>query len=107
MQIMPDTASWITDKTDDIEEGPLDDPERNIALGTWYLSWLSKKYESDVVALAAYNSGDKNIDNWLKINGDLSDDEFVKRIPFKETREYVTRVKNSRSMYKKLYQEEF
>ena len=108
MQIMPDTARWISNKSEmKINEGSLLIPKENIAMGTWYFSWLLNKYQSETLALAAYNGGDKNIDKWLKENDSVTDEEFIRKIPFKETRVYVERVQVSRSKYKKLYPEEF
>ena len=108
MQIMPETAKWISSKSKmDINDGKLFEPKENIALGTWYFSWLLNKYQSETLALAAYNGGDKNIDKWLDEHEDISEEEFIKKIPFEETRNYVERVQISRSKYETLYPKEF
>ncbi len=108
MQIMPETARWISSRSDiEIYEGSLLIPEVNIAMGTWYFSWLLKKYQNETLALAAYNGGDKNIDRWLEENDNITDKEFIKKIPFKETRNFVERVRISRTRYKDLYPKEF
>ena len=108
MQIMPETARWISNQSKmELEDGSLLVPKENIALGTWYFNWLLDKYDNETRALAAYNGGENNIDAWLKRNGEISDEEFIKNIPFKETRAYVERVKISRSKYQDLYPEEF
>lgn len=108
MQIMPETARWIGSRSEiDVDEGSLLVPEENIALGTWYFSWLLDKYENETLALAAYNGGDKNIDMWLEENDNISDEKFIEKIPFKETKDFVERVRISRSRYEDLYPKEF
>lgn len=104
MQIMPETATWISKKTGkNIEAGALKQPDNNIAFGTWYYSWLYKKYKSETLALAAYNSGHKNIDLWRDKGGVITDEDFVRDIPFKETKDYVIKVQKVKERYKLLY----
>ena len=82
MQIMPDTATWISSKTG-IDNAP-QDALTNIAMGTWYMgSFLLPKYNGDEdKALMAYNAGHGNVDSW--------DDGTI---PFPETDAYVKKVK--------------
>lgn len=108
MQIMPETAMWVSKKTGKpVEIGSLKQPDDNIALGTWYYSWLYKKYESEVLALAAYNGGEKNIDRWRSEAGNMPDKEFIRVIPFKETKDYVIKVQKVKERYKLLYPNTF
>jgi soluble lytic murein transglycosylase len=75
-------------------------PETNIALGTRYLASLLRQYDGKVeLALAAYNAGDNRVDRWLQEFGDVDMAEFVERIPFSETRNYVKQVMSNRAHY--------
>jgi soluble lytic murein transglycosylase-like protein len=71
------------------------DKAYNEQIGTAELYRLSQKYAGDeVLTAAAYNAGEGNVDKWMKRFGDprkgqISDEEFAKAIPFKETRDYV------------------
>lgn len=108
MQLMPETAKWIAQQMEDEDFtlAELEDPEINIRFGTWYLSSLHKEFEgNEVLMLAAYNAGRGNVKEWMeKYQWDMSFQD-VKQIPFKETREYVTKVLKSKNKYKSLYQE--
>jgi len=104
MQIMPSTAEWVAQKTSrQYDRETLSEPENNIAIGSWYYAWLRRKYKSERLALAAYNSGDKNLDKWLREHPNRSDDEVIDSIPFKETRAFVRRVGKSKERYQRLY----
>ncbi len=108
MQVMPDTAKWIAQKTGrQYNRETLSGPENNIAMGVWYYAWLRKKYKSEQLALAAYNSGDKNLDKWLRLHPSGSDDDMIDSIPFRETREFVRRVRASKERYQRLYPDAF
>ena len=104
MQLTGDTAKWIADKLDlnyyeDIEENP----EMNIQMGCYYLSYLIGQYQNIDTALAAYNAGMGNVSSWLK-NPDYSGDGItLDDIPYTETKKYVSRVKKLEQIYKKLY----
>lgn len=109
MQLMPDTAEWVAGKLDKWgNSGPdLTDPADNLELGVWYLDYLSDMYNGDMeLALAAYNAGHGNVDEWLAEAGGR--DEFdVTDIPFKETREYVERVERYRALYLRVHPDAF
>jgi len=81
MQIMPDTATWISAKTG-INDNPYD-MTTNLAMGTWYMGqFLLPRYNGNQEqALAAYNAGHGNADNWTDGT-----------IPFPETDAYVKKV---------------
>ena len=71
MQLMEDTAAWIAHKLK--EDGPsytfdlLYDPEVNIRYGTWYLGYLSRRYDGDATkVICAYHAGQGNVDAWLR-----------------------------------------
>lgn len=108
MQIMPDTARWITGRLGvDYTKSKLKDPEFNISLGTYYLRYLMDKYGGDEeLVLAAYNAGPGNVDAWLK-NDRYSSGGRLTAIPFKETRDYVPRVIQMKGVYRSLYAKSF
>ena len=59
------------------------------------------------LALAAYNGGPGNVDQWLA-NPDYADGEGgLKEIPFRETRQYVKKALKARDVYERLYGEEY
>lgn len=108
MQIMPSTFEWLTDEIlfDHLESGMLYDPETNVRYGTYYLSYLYDRYGDWDLALAAYNGGLGNVDKWLADERYADGEGSLKRIPFKETRQFVKRVNRARAKYEKLYENE-
>ena len=108
MQITPQTADYIADKSGGVafEQGDLASPQINIAYGAWYLRYLKQKYEDrDLAAIAAYNAGEGRVDAWVSAAGGL--DSFSERdIAFAETREYVDGVMDHRKEYREHYDDE-
>ncbi|AWJ88936.1 hypothetical protein Sp245p_03585 [Azospirillum baldaniorum] len=83
MQIMPGTAR---DPGFGVQPARDASPEENIRVGVDYLAALKKKYGGDErLALAAYNWGHANVDNWLSAGADPA------KLPA-ETRAYVEKV---------------
>lgn len=77
MQVIPATGRRFGVRSD-----KLYDPEHNIAAGTAYLAWLSKRYGGKLdFIIAAYNAGEGAVDD----HGGIP--------PYRETRDYVRRVK--------------
>lgn len=108
MQVMPDTGNWIAEKQ--VRRFTVDDlylPEVNIDMGCWYFSYLRAKYKDERLALAAYNSGDKNVDRWLKDSKYGTIDEMLENIPYKETRVYIPKILETKKTYERLYPDEF
>lgn len=100
MQLLPDTARGIAVHTGGSRFRPRDlyDPEINVRYGSFYLRRLLAKYDGDVrLALAAYNAGQRNVDEWLAKDG---------RIAFPETRGYVEKVLETRAVYARAYANE-
>lgn len=103
MQITPDTADTIESLSggSTFTFDDLADPELNIRYGTFYLRYLMDKYGGDeAAALAAYNAGEGNADEWGGADLELSD------ITFPETRAYVDEVLEKQEQYRKEYAEE-
>jgi soluble lytic murein transglycosylase len=110
MQITPATAHAIAQRSGgtQFEEGDLSSPQINIAYGTYYLRLLLDKYDgSEVLALAAYNAGQTNVDRWIE-RARAGGERFraTSHIPFAETRAYVDRVLQARKDYRSTYPRE-
>lgn len=106
MQVMPDTAEWIAEQAGlgPADEKYLYDPVTNINMGTWYLSFLEKRYEGDVVkVIAAYNAGPGKVSSWLMREQWDGKRETIEDIPFGETRQYVQRVLYYHDRYRSIY----
>ena len=108
MQIADITGAWGADvlKLENFQTEDVFDEETNIKIGCWYLGLLSNQYGDEAVVLAAYNAGSGNVSKWL------SDEEYSKDgksfdsidvIPFKETSQYVKKVKVVNFLYDLLY----
>lgn len=105
MQIMPATAAWIHRQTGLGSTPPnLYDPAQNIALGSWYLGYLCRRYRGTVaVALAAYNGGPTVADRWLREGRIRLGSSAAGAIPYPETRHFVERVFRFRRLYHLVY----
>ena len=106
MQITPSTGEWIAEKLK-IKEFDSDDlflPEINIMMGTWYFNYLTEKFDNDItLAIAAYNAGPGNVQNWLNDEDISHNGEELNRIPYRETENYVKKFNNAYEQYKELY----
>ncbi|TAF77129.1 MAG: lytic transglycosylase domain-containing protein [Alphaproteobacteria bacterium] len=81
------------------------DPYVSLAVGYRYISYLqSKPYVGDniVYMLAAYNAGPVALLKWKKELGALSQAQFARSIPYKETREYVQNVLRDYAYYQSI-----
>jgi soluble lytic murein transglycosylase len=96
MQLLPSTGQGIADRTGGsrFRVADLYEPELNVRYGSWYLRHLLDKYGDEALALAAYNAGQRNVDEWR---------EHGVGIQFAETREYVERVDELRQIYARAY----
>lgn len=100
MQLMPETAKEMAAELglEYSEERLTADPQYNMALGNAYINKMLGRYGGNqALALAAYNAGPGSVDKWLKEYGDprkgeITDQEFISKIPFKETREYTGKI---------------
>ena len=109
MQITPDTAEAIATRTGGVNfrQEDLSDPQINISYGTWYLRNLLDHYgENVVLALAAYNAGQGNVDKWIAEARGKGEQLTIDAIPFAETRGYVSSVLEARADYRKKYRSE-
>lgn len=93
-QLMPatakQTAGWLGMQ---IQMSDLNDPATNLKIGARYLDAMHKEMGgSPYLALASYNAGAGRQRQWLGEWGNVPTDEYVERIPYRETRNYVKRV---------------
>jgi soluble lytic murein transglycosylase len=108
MQIMPGTGRALARKFGLAFDSRrlASDPVYNAQLGSAELSSLLQEYRgSYVMTFAAYNAGRGSVKKWLAAYGDPRDPkvdpiDWVERIPFSETRNYVQRVMENMQVYR-------
>lgn len=108
MQIIPGTAYRVAKQLGlpYSKKKLLNDPVYNMQLGQAYLLGLLEDFDgSYVLALAGYNAGPSRARYWVKKNGNPTDPsvdaiDWVERIPFDETRNYVQRVLENTQAYR-------
>jgi peptidoglycan lytic transglycosylase len=82
------------------------DPAYNAALGAAFLSKLHASFGgSFVMTFAAYNAGPSRVQQWVAKYGDPRDPDtdvvnWIERIPFTETRNYVQRTMENLQVYR-------
>lgn len=106
MQLMPETAKEINRLRnlgmESIEE--LKDAQTNMKLGNFYYNHLlSNLGENNILSVAAYNGGIGSISRWKSGLEYRDIDEFVEKIPYGETRNYVKKVFRTYWNYARLY----
>lgn len=108
MQMLPSTAR-VTAKRAGVpfqEDRLLADPAFNAKLGAAHLGELLQSYgDSLILTFAAYNAGGPRVRQWIQAYGDprspgVDPIDWVERIPFTETRNYVQRVAENLTMYR-------
>ena len=104
MQVLPSTAEWIAAEKGEAPPIDLADPSDNVRIGTLYLQYVHEQWENNsMLAVASYNAGPGNVEGWLDEFGLGDPDEFVEKIPFDETRGYVSSVLGNYWNYMRLY----
>lgn len=109
MQLTPATARYIAHLSGgtQFELADLATPQVNISYGAYYLRYLLDRYQGNIVlALAAYNGGEGNVDRWVAQASARERRLRVRDIPFPETREYVKRVLDAQAQYTSTYPRE-
>ncbi len=106
MQIEPATAEFLAKLSGGhrFTTSDLGTPAINVAYGSYYLRYLLDHYEGDeMLAVAAYNAGITNVDQWVAKARAESHELTVGEIPFGQTRAYVQRVLQAQREYRALY----
>ena len=109
MQLLPSTAKETARKNDiAFDEDRLYEADYNITLGSFYLRRLIGVYDGSLpMAIAAYNAGGGNVNKWIKKFGRPHNSvegmiDWIEKIPFSETRNYVQRVLENLQIYRHL-----
>ena len=108
MQVTPPTGKAIAKKYGVAFDAKklIGDPAFNVQLGAAELGDLLETYRgSYILAFAAYNAGRSRVAEWIGRYGDPRDAkvdpiDWVERIPFSETRNYVQRIMENVQVYK-------
>ena len=114
MQMLPSTAVLVARRAG-VEFDParlIVDPAFNTELGAALLGQLIEdEGGSRELAFAAYNAGPGRVAQWIAAHGDPRDGsvdlvDWIERIPFDETRDYVERVSENLGVYRQRFAEE-
>ncbi|MCB1445809.1 MAG: lytic transglycosylase domain-containing protein [Rhizobiaceae bacterium] len=114
LQLLPSTAKRVASKYQMAyaEEKLTEDPAFNATLGSHYLGEQIDKFDGSLImTFAAYNAGPNRVDQWIRRYGDPRGGsveaavDWIERIPFTETRNYVQRVMENYQVYKMLLDE--
>ena len=107
MQLMPGTAKETAGRLKlayDVER-LTEDPGYNATLGSAYLGALIRQWNGcHELAFASYNAGAGNVKKWMTAYGDPRKSEnelidWIERVPFPETRNYIQRVAENYHVY--------
>lgn len=108
MQLMPATAketARVVGVSYDLGS-LIADPSYNVVLGRAYLRAMIERFGGHyVLAIAAYNAGPHRVNQWIQRYGhpaspDVDVIDWIEKIPFSETRNYVQRVLEGLHVYR-------
>ena len=109
MQVMPETAAWIAGKLGEESTFTIEgmyDPMMNIRYGSWYIGYLSQRFNADPILVAsAYHAGQGEVAGWLQ-NPDYSLDGqtiHINDMVDGPTKQYAQRVVSAYAIYERLY----
>jgi soluble lytic murein transglycosylase len=108
MQVTPEAGRETAKKFGASYDGKrlLSDPVYNVQMGAAELGDLIEGYRGcHIMTFAGYNAGRGRVQQWVKQYGDPRDPsvdavDWVERIPFAETRNYVQRVMENLQVYR-------
>ena len=102
MQITESTGKYIAEKLK-VTEYDLKNGRTNIYFGCYYLRYLFSRFKKLETVIAAYNAGEGKVTEWLNDSRYSDDNKTLTSIPFRETREYIKKIKKTFVKYNKLY----
>jgi soluble lytic murein transglycosylase len=108
MQVLPGTAKMVAKKNGVAfdQKRLLSDPVYNVQIGAAELGSALERYQgSYILTFASYNAGPGRVREWIERYGDPRDPkvdpiDWVERIPFSETRNYVQRIVENMQVYR-------
>ncbi len=107
MQVLPGTAKLVAKRNGiTFDAKKLYDPVYNVQIGAAELGHAIENYRgSYILTFVAYNAGPGRVRDWVERFGDPRDPkidpiDWVERIPFSETRNYVQRVMENMQVYR-------
>ncbi len=105
MQLMPETAAWLSDKLNiKYEAEKLLDPAYSIQLGTYYMAFLLEQFNGNLTQVAAaYNSGQNQVRIWLQKGDWDGTKENIDQVPFAETKKYIKKILKNYNRYVYIY----
>ncbi len=107
MQLSPETFDWLTTLTkEDLDPGILYDPETNIRLGAYMMSYLYTEYSRWNTVFAILDAGQAAVDDWMRDRALVDGLGNLVKIPDKTTEAYVEQVNATMGIYQELYYNE-
>ena len=105
MQLMPYTGNTLSQELniDHFEMMDLQQPDKNILLGTYYLHTQAQQYKNFIPAiLGAYNAGPHRADFWMRFYNPDEPEEFPEIVELFETNNYIKKILLDRWIYGQL-----
>ena len=103
-QILPTTAQYICTKNNlEYSNFDLYNPSDNFYIGAMYLDYLFDKFNNSYTALCAYNAGETIVRSWLQDERYSYDKISLYNTPYKETNNYIKKIKKAEKIYIKFY----
>lgn len=104
MQIMPETFLWLQEKRgEQLSADSIFEPETAIDYGCYFYGMLTKQFENEATAIAAYHAGAAQVEIWLSDKKYSDDGKTLKDIPYPSTKKYVEKVMRVKKIYNRLY----
>jgi soluble lytic murein transglycosylase len=106
MQILPATAEFLAHRSGatTFTVADLASPQVNIEYGSYYLRYLIDiNHGNKMLAVAAYNAGQTNVNEWIVRARAQGHVLTVNEIPFPQTRAYVEKVLSAQRRYRNTY----
>lgn len=99
MQIMPNTSEYMVEYYNLKNITDLYSEKENVLIGSYYLKYLSQKFENWDTIFAAYNAGETTVRNWLNIDKYSNDGIRISTTPYKETTNYIYKINMALKVY--------